>query len=188
VNNLTNRKIIGFDMDGVIIDHSERKVILAKELGFIIKKTETTPEVMKKLLPEPKYRKLQYFLYDDPQKEFLPLLMFGVKPVLSRLKRDKVPFFVISRRQKHDIAIKLLRKHGLWPRFFNKKNSFFVDKIEDKEIVAKKLGITHYIDDDQRVLTALVSVKNKFLFDSLGVFKNSGYTRVGSWREISKLL
>ena len=53
---------------------------------------------------------------------------------------------------------------------------------------SKELDITHYFDDQQTILNKLVSVENKFLFDSLGVFKNSGYARVKSWKEIAKLI
>ena len=183
-----DKKIIGFDMDGVIIDHTARKIALAKSFGFKLNKKETPPEVMKRLIPEPEYRKLQYFLYDHPETALLPSLMPGIKSVLARVKRSGLPYCLISRRQKSKMSQKLLEKHGLWPKYFNEKNTYWVKEISDKEVVAKKVGVTHYIDDDSRVLKALVSVKNKFLFDHLGVFKNSPYRRVKSWKEVSKLI
>lgn len=175
-------------MDGVIVDHSSKKISLARELGFKFKKKDTHPIMMKKTMPEAKYRELQYYLYDNHKTALSSPLMPGVKTTLSLIQKSKIPFFLISRRQRHALAKKLLIKHNLWPKYFNKKNSFFVEEIKDKEIVAKKLSITHYIDDDQRVLDSLISVKNKYLFDSLGVFKDTPYARIVSWKEISELI
>jgi len=189
VDNLKNKKVIGFDMDGVIIDHSARKVALAKKMGFKIKRQETPSDIIKDLIPEPEYKKLQFMLYNDPKASLSSSLMSGVKPALSRLQKNGTPFFLISRRQEHGLSKKLLAKHELWPKYFNEENTFFVKEVADKETTAKKLGITHYIDDEQKVLDALVSVKNKFLFDPLEAFKNPPkYWRIKSWKEILRLI
>lgn len=186
-----DKKIIGFDMDGVIINHIRTKVKLAKQFGVKITPAQTPSEVMKTTMPLPQYRELQYLLYDHPKIGLMSPLMPGVKKVLAEIQKKKMPYFLISRRQNRtapNMAIKLLTKHGLWPKYFNGKNTYFVKEIEDKEVEAKKLGITHYFDDEQKVLTALVSVKNKFLFDSLGVFKNTPHNRITSWKEISEII
>ena len=117
--------------------------------------------------------------------------MPGVKKVLAKMKTQKITFFLISRRENKEnpnMAVRLLKKHGLWPKYFNETNAHFVTKDVDKETKAKELGITHYIDDKRKVLSVLVSVKNKFLFDSLGVFPDSEYPRVTSWEEIAKII
>ena len=59
---------------------------------------------------------------------------------------------------------------------------------EDKNTKAVELGVTHYFDDEPRVLEKLVDVKNKFLFDPIDALKNSGYARVKSWKEIARLI
>lgn len=176
-------------MDGVIIDHSKRKVELAGILGFKIKRNQTTSEIINKLIsPLSAYRNFQNILYNKPAPILSSPLMPGVKPVLKRLKRLNTPYFLISRRKKPKIAIAILVRHGLWPEYFNEKNAFFVPKSKDKETKAKKLGITHYIDDEQKVLKELVSVKNKYLFDPFGIFKDTSHNRVSSWKELSKLI
>ena len=114
--------------------------------------------------------------------------MSGVKTVLTSIIKSGTPYFLVSRRKKARSAIKILKHHGLWPKYFNKNNAFFVKTPEDKNTKSIELGITHYIDDEQKVLNALVSVKNKYLFDQLNVFKNSGYARVKSWKEVARLL
>lgn len=186
-----DKKIIGFDMDGVIVNHIRNKIKLAKQFGVRITPAQTPSEIIKTTMPLPQYGKLQYLLYDHPEIGLSAPLMPDVKKVLAKIQQKKIPYFLISRRQNRtapSMGIKLLIKHGLWPKYFNEKNTYFVKEIADKEIEAKKLGITHYFDDEQKVLTALVSVKNKFLFDPLGVFKDSPYKRLSSWKELSGLI
>ena len=183
-----NKKIFGFDMDGVILDHTEIKLLLAMKFNLSIKKEETPSDIIKRLMPSPVYSKFQIDLNDNPEFRYLCTPMPGAKQVLGKLIRHKVPYFLVSRRKKPLLAIKILKHHGLWPKYFNKTNAFFVLTPEDKNEKSKELDITHYFDDQQTILNKLVSVENKFLFDSLGVFKNCGYARVKSWKEISKLI
>ena len=42
---------IGFDFDGVIIDHTKNKIKKAKELGYTIRAEEIPSEKLKKLIP-----------------------------------------------------------------------------------------------------------------------------------------
>ena len=188
VDNKESKKIIGFDMDGVIINHVRNKIRLAGLFGVKLAPHQTPSEIIKTTMSEPQYRELQYLLYDHPDIGPSAPMMPGAIKVIEKIRRQGIPYFLISRRKKAGTAVKLLTRHGLWPKYFNEKNTYFVKEIEDKETRAKKLGITHYIDDEQKVLNALVSVKNKFLFDYLGVFKNTPHKRVSSWKEIAKLI
>lgn len=186
--NIDKHKVIGFDMDGVVLDHTENKLLLARKLNLNIKIEETPSDIIKGLMSPQTYSRFQVYLNDDLRFRYLCNTMPGVKQELEKLIKSQVPYFLVSRRKKPLIAIKILRHHGLWPKYFNKDNAFFVSTPEDKNVKAKNLGITHYFDDQCTVLEKLVAVKNKFLFDNLGVFKNSGYARVKSWKEIAKLL
>lgn len=181
-------KIIGFDMDGVILDHTQNKLLLAKKLKLNIKKKETPTDIIKALIPSSDYPKYQFDLYDNPKFKYSCSLMNGTKQVLEKLIKNKTPYFLVSRRKKPIGATKILKHHGLWPKYFNKTNTFFVLTPKDKNTKSKELGITHYFDDQHTILNELVSVKNKFLFDNLDVFKNSPMRRVKSWKEISKLI
>lgn len=182
------RKIIGFDMDGVLIDHTETKLLLAKRFRLQIKRIETPSDLIKPLIPQSIYLKFQFDLNDNPRFRHMSLLMPGAKEMLGKIIRSEVPYFLISRRKKPSIAIKILEYHDLWPKYFNKKNTFFVLTPEHKNIKAKELGITHYFDDQCSVLEKLIDVKNRFLFDHLDVFKNPLYQRIKSWKEIAKLI
>lgn len=183
-----NKKIIGFDMDGVILDHTQNKIRSAKKLGFSITKEQTPSEIIRTIIPQSVYEEFKAYLYNDPTSSLKQRLMPGVKNVLNFITKNNNPYFLISKQKNHKMAVKILKYHALWPKYFNKKNAFFVNGPEAKDTKAVKLGITHYFDDEPRVLEKLVSVKNRFLFDHLNVFKNSGYARVKSWKEIAKLI
>lgn len=175
-------------MDGVVIDHALNKISVTKKFGFNIKKKDTPSDTMRDIIPELTWDKIQLILFDKASVALTPPLMPGVKNILKNLQQKEVPYFLISRRKKAPMAVRLLKVRGLWPKYFNDKNSFFVKTKEDKDDKSRELGITHYFDDQASVLEKLISVKNKFLFDNLNVFKNSPYQRVKSWKEISKLI
>ncbi|MEK7629769.1 MAG: hypothetical protein AAB432_00075 [Patescibacteria group bacterium] len=178
-------KVIGFDMDGVIIDHTKPKIRLAKKRGFTLKTNQTPSEVMKKKVPAPHYQIIQYYLNNHPKTALNASIMAKAKVGLERLKKAKIPYFLISRRRTPEVAVKLLKIRGLWPAYFSNRNAVFVSDATAKNLKAQELGVTHYVDDETKVIAELTSVKNKFLFDQHKVFKKSGeYTRVRSWPEL----
>ncbi len=181
--------VIGFDMDGVIIDHTKNKIALAKQLGFNLLPEQTPSEFMRKVLPLQEMQKLQSILFDDRQLAMKPPLMAGAKSTLISVKKLGIPYFLISRRKNPELAIELLKKHKLWPKYFNENNSYFVDKPEDKDFHAARLGITHFVDDELEIINKLISVKNRFLFDQFNMHKNADfYKRIVSWLELEKHL
>lgn len=183
------KPVIGFDMDGVIVDNADAKIRIAKIHGFELKLHHTPSEIIKTILPQIILEKLQKTLYDSPKFAFSTPLMRGVRGILADFSKKRVPIFLISRRKIPEVAIKILKKHSLWPQYFNKNNSFFVLHPEDKNTRAAQLGITHYIDDEMKVLNVLSSVPNKFLFDQFNVFnKATSYTKIKSWSEFKKHL
>ena len=187
--NVDKKLIVGFDMDGVILDNSHSKMRIAKKLGFDIKLHHTPSEIIRTILPQIILEKLQKILYDNHEVALETPLMRGVRSILNELTKKGIPIFLISRRKIPEVAIKILKKHLLWPRYFNKNNSFFVLYPEDKNTRAAKLGITHYIDDELKVINVLSKVSNRFLFDQFDVFEKANYyTKIGSWSEFKKHL
>lgn len=185
--NTDNKFIVGFDMDGVILDNAKLKIKAAKRMGIKVELGHTPSEVLKKMMPLAVWEEFQNTLYDHPEFAFSTPLMRGIKNVLAELTDREVPIYLISRRKVPEIAIEILKKHALWPKYFNESNSSFVKDPKDKNVEAKKLGITHYIDDELRVINALSSVSNKFLFDQFSVFKKADhYIKIKSWSEFKK--
>lgn len=176
-------KIIGLDLDGVIIDHTENKLAVSRSFGVNLKREETVSDVMDKKIEPEIYKKIQKMLYNDPAVAYKAALMPGAKEGLAYLTARKFPYFLISRRESRESAVELLKIHGLWPKYFSAVNAFFVKTKKDKEAVSKRLGVTHFIDDQPSVLSEIVSVKNKFLFDHLGVYggADESYVKLDSW-------
>jgi len=181
-------KQFGFDMDGVIIDHTEMKMRLAKDLGFDLRPEQTPADVIREIIPREQLDILKKRLYDDPVTGLLSSLMPGARDALREITVSRTPFFLISRRKNPVMAMELLKVHGLWPTFFNEKNAYFVNEPREKNEHAHRLGVTHYTDDELGVLQA-VEVSHSFLFDHLGVFKEDpSYTYVRSWSSLLSFL
>ena len=96
---MSQHKIIGFDMDGVIIDHTDLKILLAKDRGFQINRTEAQSDVVEKIIPFEKWREIQMALYDDRRFALSQPLMSGIQLILGVLKKKGIPYFMISRRK-----------------------------------------------------------------------------------------
>lgn len=174
---------IGFDLDGVIIDHTIPKMHLAEKFGFPLTPEQTPSEIMKKLMPEKDWKEIQHLLYSDEKIALTAPLMRGVKPALREIVKNGIPFVLITRRKGPEVTVKLLEQHGLWPEFFHEKNTFFVIEPKDKNVKASELGLTHYLDDELKVLRVLDDVENRFLFDRYEVFSEDAlYKKVHSWQ------
>ena len=174
-------------MDGVLVDNCPLKVAIAGKMGYHIKLAEAPSEIIKNILKPEDLKVLQTALYHDLKMSLGAKLMPGILNLLSQIKSKNTPYYLISRRADPPIAIELLRARGLWPKHFNESNAFFVDKPEDKNLKAKELGVSHYADDEIKVLNVLADVPNKFLFDHLSVFpEGAHYTKVASHNELAK--
>ncbi len=175
--------VIGFDLDGVIIDHSKNKDFITRKLGFSFKKSELASDILLTRLPIDISRQVQGFLYGHPKIALRPEIFEGIFDVLKLLKRKGVQYFLVSRRRNEKMAIKLLKKNKLWPHFFNSRNAFFVEKIAGKHEKAAELKISHYIDDQPSVLKELKSVENRFLFDPHDSHRHSRHhKKISSWK------
>lgn len=179
---------LGLDLDGVIIDHTDNKIAIAKKFGFSLSKEETSANAMKSIIPTPVRREIQQLLYDDKRWFLKAPLVPGTIEALREIKERGIPFFLISRRKIPAKATELLEFLGLWPDFFNSKNANFVIEPEEKEIRAKEIGISHYVDDETDILNVMVTPSKKFLFDYLGAQRESVYPIIRSWKELLEKL
>jgi len=186
------KPVIGLDFDGVISDNSRVKLEMAKKLGWRLTIEETAAEIIKTKLPPEILKKLQQMIYYDAAVALKSSLIPGVKWGLKKLKHQRVGYYLISQRKKPEIAIEFLEKNNLWPIYFNMENSFFVAESEDKEKKSKELGISIFLDDQLSVLTKLISVQNRFLFDYFNVYQNliiePGIRIVKSWKDFLNIL
>ena len=184
-----NQIVIGFDLDGVIIDQAHQKVRIGKKIGLDLKLEDTAFGILESKYSSEVVEQIKSILYNDPMYALRATLMEGVINVFDFLKEKQYPFFLISRRRHPDMAVKLLERLEIWPFIINDVNSYFVSGPEAKNIKAKELGITHYIDDELKIIHALDSVKNKYLFDRFNVFaEHTAYKKIKSWYDFEKLI
>ena len=163
---------IGLDLDGVIIDFSEIRRRLFGELGYELKLEQAASDILRTTVSEEARARVQHLIFDDLKYGLELPLMSGVDEILRQLKNQGADFYLISRRKIPETAIELLKQKGFWPVYFDNQNSFFVNKPEDKNLKAREIGITHYVDDEVAVLEKLHSVPNRFLFDPFDFSSN----------------
>jgi len=181
--------VVGFDLDGVIIDHTQNKMRIAARYGVLLTPEETHSERMRTLFEHGVYREIQEQMYDDTDEALSAPLMEGAFGGLASLREHGVPYFLISRRKKPIHALHLLERRGLWGEYFTPENTFFVENMEDKDPVAAQLGVTHFIDDETRVLRLMPSVQNRVLFDTRNLFEaTTDFTPVKNWSDLGYLL
>lgn len=181
--------VVGFDLDGVIIDHTQNKMIIAARYGVDLDPEDTHSQRMIDLFPHDIYREIQEQMYDDTDEALSAPLMEGAFSGLAKLREQHIPYFLISRRKKPIHAIHLLERRELWGEYFTPENTFFVEKPEEKDVVARQLGVTHFIDDESRVLEVMPSVRTRVLFDVRELFEETdGYVHIKSWSELAILL
>lgn len=179
---------IGFDLDGVILDHTSQKISFASERGWPLKPFQTHSDRMDDYLPPAVARDLKQILYQTVSAP----LFFGVRETLQMLTQQKLDFWLISRRREPNAAITNLKYHQLWPKKFSEKNTYFVDSDQTKRLVAQKLDLTHYIDDAITVLRLLDNIPHRILMDPEDSLKNwpdyLDFLIARSWIDINQLL
>jgi len=181
----TKEIVVGFDLDGVILDYTSLKLRVALEYGWKLKAEQTPSDILKRIVPRSVWDEIQEILYVDSVVARSVPLMEGALQGISCVQHQKLSYFLISRRKVPERAIDSLKIHSLWPKYFDEKNTFFVDAPEDKNKKAEVLGITHYVDDEISVLEQLNSVPNKILFDPLNVFVHiTAYPRASCWDDL----
>lgn len=178
---------IGFDFDGVIIDHTMSKIKKAKEFGLDIKPHQTPSNRLKKIMDRKYYRQMQKYIYGSGTPE-APIVK-GAGSALSLLKGFGHEMFIISRRghEFHVPALKWLEKN--LPGVFDLQKALFVEKDEGKDGLCQKFNIQVYIDDKVSVLEKIKSVDKKFLFDPYNIrddFDLDDIRPVSSWDEFLK--
>lgn len=169
-------------MDGVIIDHTANKIALARSFGITLAPSETHSEILPTLMQHDDYIALQNHLYGGSDLALSAPLFDGALETLSYMRDARMPFVLITRRRNPEHAIALLNERGLWGEIFTEKNTFFVDEPEEKNVVGLREGVTHFFDDERRVLRVMQDIPERFLVDTHRLFDDeSQFPRVFDW-------
>ncbi len=180
---------VGFDLDGVILDHTTNKIRLAARYGVHLTPEETHAERMGSLLPLDAYREIKAELYNAPGELEHSTLMQGAFDGLATLRDYGVSYALISLQQNPIHAQHLLEHHGLWGEYFTPENMYFAKNGEEKSRFASEIGVTHFVDDEANILSLMPQVPHRILFDSFDQFSpEPDLLRVRSWSELVPLL
>ena len=176
---------LGLDLDGVIIDHTKNKILVAKKFGLSLTPVETPFPRMKRKIPLPVYREIQEVLYGELSLSAPPVE--GTLEGLQALSKE-YDLFIISRRKAKETARAWTKKKldGL----IKETNIFFVTEDREKNPICKELGIGIFLDDKIESLWELKTVKKRFWFDRFDVSKEyadlRGIKVVSSWEDFVK--
>ncbi len=181
--------VVGFDMDGVIIDHAPNKLALAESYAVHLRPEETHSERLAHKFARNEYLAFQEELYGNSAFALSAPLMEGALPVLESLRAHGTPFVLISRRRNPANAIALLDARGLWGNIFSEKNAFFVQSPEEKNVVGVREGVTHFFDDERKVLLAMPDIAKRFLVDTFWQFNDEQiFPRVHDWNMVRDVI
>lgn len=184
-----DRIVVGFDMDGVIIDHTGNKIALAESFAVRLRPEETHSERLPAKFAHNEYIAFQNELYGNSPFALSAPLMEGARDVLSLLKKNAISFVLISRRRIPEHAIALLQARGLWGDIFSEQNAFFVQSPSEKNIVGIREGVTHFFDDERKVLSAMKDIRERYLMDTFHQFNDeTELPRVHDWEMIRNVL
>ncbi len=180
---------IGFDLDGVIIDHTTNKLHLAERYGVHLSPEETHAEHMGKRFAPDVFAEIRHALYNETPEALAAPLVEGAFHGLSRLRDAGIPFALISLRQDPLAAEHLLERRGLWGGLFVPENVYFVRGAREKYETAASLGVTHFVDDEPNILDIMPTIPNRVLFDLHDQFPDrTDILRVRHWNELIDLL
>ncbi len=181
--------VIGFDLDGVIFDHTQNKIRIAARYGFMLTPQETHAEHMGALFPPEIYREIKSQLYDETDDKLAAPLMEGAFAGLATLREKGIHYNLVSLQKDPMHALHLIELHGLWGEYFSPSNTYFVGNGREKYQAAASLGVTHFIDDEPSILDVMSGIQHRVLFDMRGLFpEKKEFTRVKSWSELGSVL
>lgn len=186
---LDNNLVIGFDLDGVIIDHTQNKMLIASRYGIHLTPAETHAEHMANHFTSEMYREIKSQLYDSTHEGLNAPLMEGAFGTLAKLLESETPYFLVSLQKNPMHASQLLENRGLWGTYFTPENTFFAHSAEEKYAIAQSLGVTHFIDDEPNILDIMHNIPHRILFDSRELFaEKHEYKHVRSWTELGRIV
>ncbi len=181
--------VVGFDLDGVIIDHTQNKIQIALRYGIHLTPAATHAEHMGEHFTPEMYREIKSQLYDSTDEALAAPLMQGAFDALATLKERGIPYFLVSLQKNPMHASHLLEKRGLWGTYFTPENTFFAANKEEKYAIATRLSVTHFIDDEPNVLDIMLKIPHRILFDTRSLFpEKHDYAHAKSWGDVLSAL
>ncbi|MFH1047222.1 MAG: hypothetical protein V1738_02865 [Patescibacteria group bacterium] len=180
--------LIGLDFDGVIVDHSEHKLQLARELGYELEPWQTNTNIMKKFVSESEYRGIQEKIYTE-----LSLVAPPIAEALEHIRQLGGEPLILSARRSDTVqhALQWMKQHDLF-EVIPVERVHFCAKSSQKGDYCRRLGVEVFLDDKLAVLDVLDSNVKKFLFDHHDSVRQSGLAHphqvISGWAEFVNTL
>lgn len=190
---LNQKLVIGFDFDGVIVDHIQAKIKKARELGYALKPREAASSYLKNPVPKSDYKIIQEYIYGKATLKAPPARDAAI--TIRRLAKYYT-LVIISRREARfqNFAIKWLKKHNILESI-PRRRVFFSSDDKAKNSIAKKNRVFIFIDDNLKVLDTMDDVPHKILFDSFNAVKFAGnssfknkWIKIKKWQELPAII
>jgi hypothetical protein len=183
---MTQPLFLGFDLDGVIIDHTANKLMLAQRYGVLLTPEQSHAEHMSTYFTPEVFAEIREALYNEAPPALTAPLVQGAFRGLAVLRGAGVPYALISLRRDPIAAKRLLELRGLWGELFSDENVIFVRSGQEKYAAAQSLGVTHFTDDEPNILDIMSTIPHRILFDIHDQFSNrDDLTRVRNWEELT---
>lgn len=178
---------IGLDLDGVIIDHTDHKLKLARKFGYRLEPWQVNANVMKRFVGNDDYIRIQEEMYGPMTPAAPP--MAGALEYLSQLQGE---LCVISARRADTVryAQIWLDQHRIYD-VIPAERIFFCGANAEKCGIADRLGVNIFMDDQLRVLTSMPYGCRRVLYDAHGaaeeIHPEEGICIVNSWEDFLNL-
>lgn len=177
---------LGFDLDGVIIDHADHKKALLTKRGFSDAAHFEHHEI-RNLLGDKEYKAFQNELYGR-MSLYAPEIV-GAKESLTRLKAAGHNLRIVSQRALgKDFAFQWLSDHGFQGHLFPDSAIHFVVTNEDKEIICRQFGIALHVDDSLSVLRILSTPQHRILFGYSGSIPPAATAVAPDWPSVERYI
>ena len=187
--NLEDEQVVGVDLDGVIIDHTQNKIRFAKRYGIDLTPERTHAEFMEWYVDPERYKEIKGQIYEHSPEALEAPLMEGAFDALARMKERGVTVYLISLQKNPMHALHLIEERGLWGKYFTPENTYFAGDKEEKHHIALSLGVTHFVDDEPNVLDIMEHIPKRILFDNRSLFgRETDFLRARNWNDVLELL
>lgn len=181
----TDELVVGCDLDGVIIDHTQNKIRFAERYSVALTPPQTHAEMMGWYISPDTYKEIKGQIYEHSPEALEAPLMAGAFNALAHLRERGVMVYLISLQKSPMHALHLIEKRGLWGTYFTPENTFFAGNREEKHHIAASLGVTHFIDDEPNVLDIMESIPTRILFDTRSLFRNEAeFLHAKNWSDV----
>lgn len=158
---MDNRVRIGFDLDGVIIDHRAHKLQQAAHFGYPLEPWQANTNFMATFMPKETYHAIQDNLYGE-----LTLASPPVVGALETLANLDAAFYIVAARTPANIryAQDWLNKYRVFD-LIPADQIFFCGTSEDKRTYCEMLHLHAFMDDKLAVLESLPAGVARVLYD-----------------------